>query len=259
MRRDQEGVENVLLEKQLLPGREGGQSIAGRARSRLDLVVQSDQLPAVPLRGGGRSRPDECLEAKCIEVSLEPAIDRDLGLQLTHFGADVGQGWRPIDERIGHVQDVMCAAVVSIGDRFARELEALFGDLACHAEGLAVAGGPRQSQRESKTQCEAQCRDGSTQQGHPGVAPAPSPGTLRRADGSGLDGLTPEESLQVVGQGVSVGVALAGLFLKAFQADRLEIARELGLEPFWRHGLLEADLLERLHHGRPLERWATGQ
>src|SRR5438105_2827793 len=75
----------------------------------------------------------------------------------------------------------------------------------------------------------------------------------------GQNRLAIEESAQVVRESRGIGVALARLLLQALQADRLEVAGDLGLKPSRRNGLQSPHHLQRLDQGRPLERRAAGE
>ena len=71
---------------------------------------------------------------------------------------------------------------------------------------------------------------GHGDQGRPaGMRPAPSPAALDGPDRPGMDRLAGQKSLQVFGQLPGAGIAAARLLGQAFQADRLQVARRLGL------------------------------
>src|SRR5207302_5064666 len=84
-------------------------------------------------------------------------------------------------------------------------------------------------------------------QGERGVAPAPAPQAFGPADGPGLDGLALEEAAQVVGQGAGRGVAPGRLLGQGLEADGLQVARDLVVEPTRRPRLFLEDLPD--HHG----------
>src|SRR5207249_4392471 len=94
---------------------------------------------------------------------------------------------------------------------------------------------------------------------NPRLALRPAPQTLAGADGAGADRHAVEEAAQLVGQGVGTDVALAGLLLQAFEADRLQVARQARLEAAGRHRFLGAYLLQRGQHRRRQERRPTGE
>ena len=99
-----------------------------------------------------------------------------------------------------------------------------------------------------------QDEDGGGEAGDARVTAAPAAETLEGGDGTGEDGTALEEAVEVVGERVGVGVAAVGFLLEALQADRLQVARDLGLEPRRRHRLLGADLLDRIERRRSPER-----
>src|SRR4029077_21076469 len=76
---------------------------------------------------------------------------------------------------------------------------------------------------------------------------------LDGGDATGEDGAAVEEAVEVVGQRFGVRVATGGLLPEALQADCLQVARYLGLEPRRRHRLLGADLLDRVGRRRSPE------
>src|SRR5262245_5907640 len=65
--------------------------------------------------------------------------------------------------------------------------------------------------------------------------------------------------MQVVGQSLRGPVAALGIFLQALEADRLQIARHLGLKTPYRHRFLFEHLVERLERGGSAERRTAGQ
>ncbi|MEA2501539.1 MAG: hypothetical protein QOD01_1650, partial [Actinomycetota bacterium] len=83
-----------------------------------------------------------------------------------------------------------------------------------------------------------QDEDGGGEAGDARVAATPDAEALDGGDGTGEDGTAVEEAGEVVGECVGAGVAAVGLLLEALQADRLQVARDLGLEPLRRHRLL---------------------
>ena len=93
------------------------------------------------------------------------------------------------------------------------------------------------------------------QQGHgrqAGVTPGPAPGTfLAGADGLCTNWLAGRRSTQVVGQIRGAGVAAPGSFPQAFQADRLQVARHLRLQPRGGTGSPAAHLLQRVQRPSP--------
>ena len=68
-----------------------------------------------------------------------------------------------------------------------------------------------------------------------------------------------QEAAQVVGQGAALGVAPGGTFFQALQADRLQVARHLRLQPAGRHRLLGDDLHRGVQRRGRLERRPAGQ
>jgi hypothetical protein len=89
---------------------------------------------------------------------------------------------------------------------------------------------------------------------HLGVAPAPAVDPLDPPDRPGLDRHPVEEALQVAGQGLGAGVALVPLLLQALQADGLQVARQVRVQPRRRHRLLG----QHLHQGVELRVGAEG-
>ena len=68
------------------------------------------------------------------------------------------------------------------------------------------------------------------------VAPAPAQDAPRAPDRAGQDRLVPEEPLQLVGELSARGVSPRRLLLQALEADRLQVAREAGMQPARRDG-----------------------
>ena len=91
------------------------------------------------------------------------------------------------------------------------------------------------------------------------VSPRPLPGALAGGRRPGQDRLAVQEAAQVVGQGSRGCVAVGRLLLQALQADRLQVARHLGLEPPRRHRLIRAHLFQSVEQRRPLEGRPAGQ
>ena len=87
--------------------------------------------------------------------------------------------------------------------------------------------------------------DGGEEAGHLRVAPAPAPRPLGRGDRAGEDRLSGDEAAAILGEEIRRGVALGGLLLEAFQADRLDVHRELAHQSRRRDRLL----LDHLHDG----------
>ena len=135
--------------------------------------------------------------------------------------------------------------------------EEFVGLLALAAEGRdGGAVGPREMDCEdsrSGHHGDQQDEDRGEEAGDARVTAAPAAEVLDGGDATGEDGAAVEEAVEVVGQRVGVGVAAVGLLLEALQADRLQVARYLGLEPRRRHRLLGADLLDRVGRRRSPE------
>ena len=63
-----------------------------------------------------------------------------------------------------------------------------------------------------------------------------------------MNGAVVEEASQIVGEIVGAGVTFGGVFLQAFQTNRLQVARQFWLQPAGRHRLLRAHQLQSLQH-----------
>ena len=75
----------------------------------------------------------------------------------------------------------------------------------------------------------------------------------------GLDRVAVAIAVQVVGEVPGGDIPLPGVFLQAFQADRLQVARHAWDQPRRGHRVVVDDLAERLHRRLSLERRAPGQ
>ena len=126
------------------------------------------------------------------------------------------------------------------------------GQVALPASETTASGAPTATTSRSRATDGRQGRQGR-------LAPAPPPGAFRAADGPRPDRLAGPEPPQVLGQGVGAGVAPRRLLLQAFQADRLQVARQPRLQPRRRDRLGRLDLLERLQRRRRPERRPAGQ
>jgi hypothetical protein len=83
--------------------------------------------------------------------------------------------------------------------------------------------------------------------------------SLQLPHGPGLDRLTVQETAQVVGQFSGALVAFGGLLVQALQAHRLQVGRQLRVEPARRHRLVANDLEQGVVDGGGLEGRAAGQ
>src|SRR5262249_35848189 len=77
---------------------------------------------------------------------------------------------------------------------------------------------------------------------------APPNRTLHWPDRPGDDRSAVEESAQILGEGLGRFVATRRFLGEAFEADRVEVARDGWLEALGWYGLGQLDLLERLEH-----------
>ncbi len=142
-------------------------------------------------------------------------------------------------------------------------LPGLFG-LAVGDEGLPfrllglLVGNPRQHRRCAGPN-DHQPDDGRGHARDEGIAAAPSPQPFGTAYWPGLDRLAGQEPAQVLRQGAGAAIALAGFFLQTFETDRLQVARDAGLELGGRHRLVGADLLERIDDGCAAEGRPAGE
>ena len=71
--------------------------------------------------------------------------------------------------------------------------------------------------------------------------------------GPRLDRLAPYEPPQVLGQAFGCAGAARGLLLQALEDDRLEVHRDMRVDPAVRHGLAEEDLAQGVLRILPLE------
>ena len=120
---------------------------------------------------------------------------------------------------------------------------------------LARASTPIEEGRRHRPGDDQQRHD-STQGGDPRIAQAPAPERFRPADGPRQNCFPGKEATEVLAERGSRVIALGGIFLQAFQANRFQVARDLGLELGWRDRLLGANLLERIQDRRGPERRA---
>lgn len=65
------------------------------------------------------------------------------------------------------------------------------------------------------------------------MPPNPFDRTHQTARSSSMNGLVPLKTTEVLNQGRGINVALRRFFLQAFQADGIEIARDLGVQTRW--------------------------
>ena len=77
------------------------------------------------------------------------------------------------------------------------------------------------------------------------VAAAPAPCSGQRANSSSPYRPTSEEPSQLLGQFLRRGVSLAWLFLQALQANGLQVARNIGVEPSGAGGLIMDDVVKQ--------------
>ena len=88
------------------------------------------------------------------------------------------------------------------------------------------------------------------------VAPGPPPVSLRGADLAGPDRLVGEEPPQVLGHRLGRLVPRLGVLLDRLEHDRLQVARDPGIERPGPRRLLGLDLLDQLEPVRRVERRA---
>ena len=91
------------------------------------------------------------------------------------------------------------------------------------------------------------------------VPPGPLDQPFDRAGAAAQDRLAPQEPRQVFGKGGGRAIPPLGLLLQAFQADRLQVARHLVVQPRRRRRLLRDDLLHRVCRRRGAEWRPTRQ
>ena len=94
---------------------------------------------------------------------------------------------------------------------------------------------------------------------HDRVPPAPARGPFDRSHRPSHDRLARLESPEVFGQGLTRFVAFGRVLLKAFQGDRLDVARKSRHQPRRRDRLGRLHLLERVEQSRAPERRAAGE
>ena len=90
-------------------------------------------------------------------------------------------------------------------------------------------------------------------------APGPLPGPPRGPDRPRHDRPARQETAQVIRQRLGRRVTPVRLLLQALQADGLQVARDVALEPARRHRLLRHHLLERGQRRGPLEGRPAGE
>ncbi len=128
------------------------------------------------------------------------------------------------------------------------------------AAGLVALGpqaddeGPRPGQQRRRRQAAD-----SRQRGQRRPALRPLPGPLERPDRPGLDRLAGKGPPQVVGQRRRAGVAPGRVLMQALEANRLQVARHLRLQPTRRHRVVHRDLHQRVQRRRGPERWPPRQ
>ncbi len=89
---------------------------------------------------------------------------------------------------------------------------------------------------------------------HRGPTFGPSPAPFPAGDRPGADRRAVQPAVQVVGQLPGRGIPPRRVFLQALQTDRLQVARQPGLQLARRDGLGILDLLEGFEHGGRSER-----
>ncbi len=117
----------------------------------------------------------------------------------------------------------------------------------------------RDKARQSDHDSERHDHDRSGQDGDSWVSLTPSPEPLGSAHRPRDDRLAVEEPPQVLSHCGGVREALDRVFLKGLQADRLQVSRQLGLEPRRRHWLLLSHEFQSLEYVCPLERRPADQ
>ena len=108
-------------------------------------------------------------------------------------------------------------------------------------------------------QGQEQGRGEAAQRGHGRVAPAPAAEPFDHGAAPGLDRPVFQEALQVLGQCGGTGIAVGRFLVQAFQADRLQIAGQLGPQARWSDRLMGHDLAQGLQGRFRLERRPAGE
>ena len=85
------------------------------------------------------------------------------------------------------------------------------------------------------------------------ITAAPATKVLKGGAGTGEDGAALQEALEVNGERARVKVAAVWFLLEALQADRLQVARDLGPKPRRRYRVLGSDLFDRVGGRRSAE------
>ena len=98
---------------------------------------------------------------------------------------------------------------------------------ACSAAGLFVQGPHRQRRGNDRSAHQRQ-RDAAGQRRDRRITPAPAHGPLGASDRPGQDRLAREKPPQILGQSRRAGVSLLRLLGQTLQANRLQVARNLG-------------------------------
>ncbi len=108
--------------------------------------------------------------------------------------------------------------------------------------------GPKQSLVDQPAEDEGRCSQGRDAQARRRrrMAPDPFHHPFRPGNRSREDRTALEKSIEIVGQRRGRRVAVRGVFAQAFQADRLDVARQSRLELPRRDGIGRTNLLERL-------------
>ena len=146
---------------------------------------------------------------------VQPGFGLDLGQQpgqghprLVDLAAD--QLPLPIQEAVARFQPPPCDALI------------LAPGLSTHDGGV-----PQQARDEDH---QGEQADGG-ERGRRRAASGPLQHALPGGRAAGVDRPAGQVAAQFLGQRPRIGVALAGLLLQALQADRLQVARDLRLEP----------------------------
>ena len=241
---------------------ESGRAVFARRGEAAAVAAVSDAVDEIRMaRHPPHLRATQPVEVIPLESSEVGLARRSAGLiQVAH---DFGEirilplTHRQVDCRgISQVPGIVLAL-----ERLALALERLVLVRFCHAQSdLQIrAGGdglPPLPEDASASECRREQKQADRDRGH-GTAPDVLPDSFGGRGRPGVDRLAGKPAIKVQSEPAGRGIAFLGVFLQAFQADRLQVGMNLGIERSGTPRLLFDDLAQDLHRTVGLERSLT--